>query len=851
MPAPAVVWRPDAELLSHSNVARFMAAEGIADFPELVERSIDEPEWFWDAVVRFLGVRFSKPYERVLDTSDGIPWAKWFTGGKCNIAETCVDQWSGRDDADEPAVIWEGEEGATRELTWPELRSHTDALAQGLAARGVRKGDAVGLFLPMVPETVVALFAVAKLGAVFLPIFSGYGAEAVAVRLEDAGAVALITADGFTRRGKVVAMKEVADEAVARVPSVHTVVVVPRLGREVTMQPGRDVAYGDLTNAADAIAFDAEPVDSEHPLFVAYTSGTTGRPKGAVHVHAGFLVKIAEEVAFQTDLREGERLFWLTDIGWIMGPWEIVGTLANHGTLVMYDGAPDYPDADRLWAFVERHQVNVLGVSPTLIRALMAHGDEPAHAHDLSSLRVLASTGEPWNEDPWRWYFEVVGGGRCPVINISGGTEVGACFLSPHVVAPISACSLGGPSLGMAVDVFDDAGKPLRGAVGELVCTKPWPGMTADCSATRSAISTRTGRAGPTCGGTATSRASPTTASGSCTGVPTTRSSSRASASVRPRSRRSWSRIPGSWNRRRSAFPTISRAKRCGCSRCSHREHRPTTRCAPRSRSASPTRSARRSSPRRCVSRARSRRRAARRCCGARSVRSSPATSSATCPGSRIRRRSKRSRRVPDVTELHGARVFLRPLQADDWDAWREVRVRCRDWLERWEPIAEAGSADPALDYEAFRARCAAWERQRHFDAAYGFGLFLTDGRFAGEVSIGSVQRGPFQMGYVGYWIDEACGGHEFVPEGVVLLIRYAFDTLRLHRLEAAIVPRNAASRRVAEKLGLRDEGTAQRFLQIQGVYEDHIRYAITREEWRDRGHLLVSRFLSPRVDER
>jgi len=203
------------------------------------------------------------------------------------------------------------------------------------------------------------------------------------------------------------------------------------------------------------------------------------------------------------------------------------------------------------------------------------------------------------------------------------------------------------------------------------------------------------------------------------------------------------------------------------------------------------------------------------------------------------------------MTELVGARVVLRPLQPDDWDAWREVRVRCREWLERWEPVPEPGSADPALDFEAFRARCAAWDRQRHFDAAYGFGLFLTSGQFAGEVSLGSVQRGPFQMGYIGYWIDEAAGGHEYVPEGVVLLIRFAFETLRLHRLEAAIVPRNAPSRRVAEKLGLRDEGTAERFLQIRGRYEDHIRYAITREEWRERSRELVERFLSSRVADR
>ncbi len=456
-----------------------MAAEGISDFAELVTRSIDQPEWFWDAVVRFLDLRFSQPYTAVLDTRDGVAWATWFVGGRCNLAASCVDRY-----ADDPltraqiAVAWEGEEGTVRTLTWGELQVLTDRIAAGLRARGVQRGDAVGLFLPMVPETVAALFAVAKLGAVFLPIFSGYGAEAVAVRLQDAAAVALITADGFTRRGKIVPMKETADLAVGRVATVHTVVVVPRLERtDLPMTDGRDLMLADLTRDQPD-RFDAESLDSEHPLFVAYTSGTTGRPKGAVHVHAGFLVKIAEEVAFQMDLRAGERLFWLTDIGWIMGPWEIVGTLANGGTLVLYDGAPDYPAPDRLWEFVERHRINVLGVSPTLIRALRAHGDAPVHAHDLSTLRVLASTGEPWNEDPWRWYYDVVGSGRCPIINISGGTEVGACFLSPHVVAPISACSLGGPALGMAVDVFDESGRSVRGEVGELVCTKPWPGMT-------------------------------------------------------------------------------------------------------------------------------------------------------------------------------------------------------------------------------------------------------------------------------------------------------------------------------------------------------------------------------------
>src|ERR1043165_5218400 len=250
MPGSPAEWEPDAALLRDSNVARFMAAEHVPHFPDLVARSIDDPEWFWDAVVRFLGVQFARPYERVLDTSDGIPWAKWFVGGRGNLAATCLDRHA--DDAatrDEPAVVWEGEAGDVRTLTWAELRTLTDRIASGLRARGVGTGDAVGLFLPMVPETVASLFAVAKLGAIFLPIFSGYGAAAVDIRLDAAAAVAVIPADGFTRRGKPIAMKEIADAAVANVGTIHTVVVVPRLGRaDVPMTSGRDVTLAALVD---------------------------------------------------------------------------------------------------------------------------------------------------------------------------------------------------------------------------------------------------------------------------------------------------------------------------------------------------------------------------------------------------------------------------------------------------------------------------------------------------------------------------------------------------------------------------------------------------------------------------
>ena len=463
-PGPEVVWRPAADAVATTNVGRFMTTHGLVAFDDLVQRSIAEPEWFWSAVVDFLDIPFATPFEKVLDTRDGVEWARWFTGGRLNLADVCVDRWAAVA-PDRPAVVWEGEDGTTRRWTYGELRREADGLAAELQTRGVGSGDAVGIFLPMVPETVAALLAVMKLGALFLPLFSGFGPEAVAGRLRDAGAKALVTADGTYRRGRAVDMLGVAERALHQAPSVEAVVVVPRLdgGRAWTL-PAEPVP--------------TRLVDSEHVLFVAYTSGTTGRPKGSVAVHGGFGVKVAEEVAFQFDVRRDDVVFWFTDMGWIMGPWEVVGTLANGATLGLYEGAPDWPGPDRLWSYVERHGITVLGISPTLVRSMMAAGEAPVRAHDLSALRILGSTGEPWNEGPWRWYFDVVGGGRCPVINISGGTEVGACFLSPHPVQPLKPMSLGGPALGMAVDVFGDDGRPVRGAVGELVCTKPWPGMT-------------------------------------------------------------------------------------------------------------------------------------------------------------------------------------------------------------------------------------------------------------------------------------------------------------------------------------------------------------------------------------
>ena len=476
-----LAWQPTPEYVERANVTRFMRMVGVESIADLRRRSVQDVEWYWDAVVKDLQLEFATPYERVVDGSRGAPWATWFTGGRVNLVWNCVDRWAEREGvADQVALIGESETGEVRSLTFADLREKVDQVAAGLRALGVGKGDAVAVFMPMVPEAVIAAYAIAKLGAIYMPIFSGFAPAAVAARLQDAQAKVVFTADGTWRRGSHGLMKEAADEAVAASPSVEHVVVLQNLNVEVPMTAGRDLSWAEFVSAHAGARVPCEDTSAEDPWMIAYTSGTTGRPKGAVHVHGGFLVKIASECAYQTDIHPGEVFYWFTDMGWIMGPLSMVGAHANGAAMVMYEGAPDFPDPSRIWASVERHRVAMLGVSPTLIRALKSQGDEWPARHDLSSLHILGSTGEPWNPEPYRWLQRVAGEGRVPIINLSGGTEVGACFLSPFPVEPIKACSLGGPALGMDMDVFDASGRSLvgTGEVGELVCKQPWPGMT-------------------------------------------------------------------------------------------------------------------------------------------------------------------------------------------------------------------------------------------------------------------------------------------------------------------------------------------------------------------------------------
>jgi acetyl-CoA synthetase len=436
-----------------------------------------DPEWFWDAVVGDLGLVFDQPYERVLDASGGIEWPRWFPGGTLNLATSCVDRWA----ASAPelaAVHWEGEDGSRRSLTYRELRILSDRAAHGLESMGVGAGDVVGIFLPMIPEAAVAFYACAKLGAIAMPMFSGFEATPIASRLVDSGARVLITADGCYRRGSVVNMKEIADKAAESAPALQRMIVVQRLGRSrISLVPGRDVLWEYAVDRQPA-SFQTRSLDSESPVLLAYTSGTTGRPKGTVHVHAGLLVSIAKDAAYHLDLRQADRLFWVTDMGWIMGPWQLVAAGALGATVVLCEGAPAYPGPDRLWEAAERNAVQVLGVSPSLIRGLAAVGGDPA-SRDLNALRVIGATGEPWDSNAWWWLFDKVGRRRCPIINISGGTEVGGALLAPLPLRPLTPCTLGGPALGLDVAIFGPDGKPVeRGEVGELVCIAPWPSIT-------------------------------------------------------------------------------------------------------------------------------------------------------------------------------------------------------------------------------------------------------------------------------------------------------------------------------------------------------------------------------------
>ncbi|MBV1894939.1 MAG: AMP-binding protein [Rhodobacteraceae bacterium] len=472
-----VVWTPSSETLENANLTAFLKHCGMADYNALIDWSNADLEGFNTALLEFIGYRFYKPYDQVMDTSAGPQHVKWCVGGKTNVVLNCLDRWLEGEARDKVAIEWEGETGGRLTWTYGDLHRETSKLAGGLRKLGLGRGDVVAMYLPNVPQAIVALLAVAKIGGVVLPMFSGFGADAVATRLNDGGAKAVITVDGSPRRAKVVDAKVVVDQAVSQSPTVEHVIVSRHMGNDVAWTDGRDHWWDDLV---DGLPEDAptEEMDADAPFMLIYTSGTTGKPKGVVHSHCGFPVKTALDLGICMDFKPEDRFLWMSDMGWLVGPILVYGGLLMGGTVVLVEGAPNYPEKDRFWRLIQDYKVSYLGIAPTIVRSLMPNGPEQLDPFDLSSLRVFVSTGESWNPDAWHWLFDHVGKGNVPLLNYSGGTEVGG-ILTTTVTHPLVPCAFTGPIPGVGADAVDDVGNSLgNGEIGELVMKRPSIGLT-------------------------------------------------------------------------------------------------------------------------------------------------------------------------------------------------------------------------------------------------------------------------------------------------------------------------------------------------------------------------------------
>lgn len=456
-------------------IERFLTLHGLTGYDELVERAARDPEWFWPAVMQFHGLHFFKPYERLLDVSKGPEWAEWCIGGTTNIAYNCLNRTIANGLGGKDAVLWEGEDGTRRAVSYAQLQETVARAAGGLTALGIGRGDVVGLFMPSVPETIAAFLAIVSIGAIALPMFSGFGAQAVAERLGDAGAVAVVTVDRTLRRGKAIEMAETIDAVRGMTPSLRHIVVVPR---DAADPDPRWLGWAELLATGEPVA----PVElpAETPAMLVYTSGTSGKAKGTVHSHCGFMTKVALDFGTILDLRPDDRLLWMSDMGWLTGPILAVASPMVGATMLLAEGVPDYPEPGRLWRLVQDYGITFLGVAPTMVRAFMQQPPGTVESYDLSTLRVTAATGEPWTPEAWNWFRDKVCGNRAPILNYSGGTEIGGGIIASTILhRDLKPCAFGGPIPGMGAVVVDLTGRPLpRGEVGELALTVPSIGLT-------------------------------------------------------------------------------------------------------------------------------------------------------------------------------------------------------------------------------------------------------------------------------------------------------------------------------------------------------------------------------------
>ena len=467
------VFKPREEFVVQTNVKQWMDKHGIKNADELYEKA-DNWEWFWEEISKEL-VEWYEPYSKVVEWNP--PYVKWFIGAKYNIVHDALDRHAHSWRKNKVAYIFEGEPGDVKKLTYYDLYIEVNKLANSLKKLGVKKGDRVAIYMPMIPELPIAMLACAKIGAIHSVVFSGFSALAFRDRVNDCEAKVVITCDGFWRRGRKVYLKEQTDVALEDAPSVEHVIVCKRTGDGVPWTPGRDVWWHDLVFDASKEC-ETERLDANDPLFFLYTSGTTGKPKGIIHAHGGYAVGTAYTLKWVFDMKDTDVWWCAADIGWITGHSYIVyAPLILGATSVIYEGAPNYPEPDRWWQIIEKYNVALLYTSPTSIRLFMKYGEEWVKKHDLSSLRLLGSVGEPINPEAWIWYYKHIGNERCQIMDTWWQTETGHFIISPLPITPLKPGSATKPLPGLAADVYNEQGEPVQNAGGNLVLTHPWPGM--------------------------------------------------------------------------------------------------------------------------------------------------------------------------------------------------------------------------------------------------------------------------------------------------------------------------------------------------------------------------------------